>query len=80
MKNFPQLLGKPIDTWQGMADHLGRTVAWLKSHRKELYEQKVIFSKLIHRPPNRRKIVFTYSVLLEWWYMDKLTGTDKHKS
>ncbi len=79
MKRFPELLGKPIDTWQGMADHLGRTVSWLKTHRKELRDQEVIFDKLIHRPPNRRKIVYTYSTLLEWWWLEKLKKMKKTK-
>ena len=71
MKRFPELLGKPIETWQGMADHLGRIVSWLKSKREELFEQGVVRTKLIHRPPNRRKIAYSYSLLLEFWYSEK---------
>ena len=71
VKTYPELLGKPIETWQGMADHIGRTVSWLKSQREELFEQGVVRTKLIHRPPNRRKIAYTYSLLLEFWYIEK---------
>ncbi len=79
MKDYPSMLGKPIDTWQAIAEHLGRTVAWLKTHRKEMFEQKVIFRKLVGRPPNRRVIVFTHSLLLEFWYMEKLESMGKAK-
>ncbi len=71
MKRFPELLGKPLDTWKGMANHIGRTPSWLKSHRKELFEQGVVRTKLIHRPPNRRKVAYTFSLLLEFWYLEK---------
>jgi hypothetical protein len=54
-----------------MADHIGRTVSWLKSQRQELFEQGVVRTKLIHRPPNRRKIAYTYSFVLEFWYIEK---------
>jgi hypothetical protein len=74
-----EFYGKPIETWQGMADHLGRTVSWLKTHRKELFDEAVIFTKLIHRPPNRRKLVYTYSYLLDLWWSEKLRKMKKTK-
>ncbi len=73
------MLGTPIETWKGMADHLGRTVPWLQTFRKELFEQKVVFRKLVGRPPKRRIVVFTHSILLEMWYMEKLEDTRKFK-
>jgi hypothetical protein len=58
---------KALIGWKAIADFLGWTVSKTVSHRKELREAEVIFNTLKGRPPNRRRVVFSFPSLLMNW-------------
>jgi len=53
--------------WKAIADFLGWTLSKTISHRKELREAEIIFTTLKGRPPNRRRVVFSFPSLLISW-------------
>jgi len=58
---------KAIVGWKAIADFLCWTVSKTMAHRKELRDAGIIFNTLKGKPPNRRKVVFTFpSLLIDW--------------
>ncbi len=58
---------KALVGWKAIADFLGWSLSKAMSHRKELREAEVIFNTLKGKPPNRRRVVFTFpSLLINW--------------
>jgi hypothetical protein len=58
---------KALVGWKAIADFLGWTVSKAMSRRKELREAEIIFATLKGKPPNRRRVVFTFpSLLIKW--------------
>ncbi len=53
--------------WKAIADFLGWTVSKTMAHRKDLREAEIIFNTLKGKPPNRRRVVFSFpSLLINW--------------
>jgi len=58
---------KALVGWKAIADFLGWTLSKTMSHRRELREAEIIFNTLKGKPPNRRRVVFTFPSLLMKW-------------
>ena len=58
---------KALVGWKAIADFLGWTVSKTVAHRKDLREAEIIFHTLKGKPPNQRRVVFTFpSLLINW--------------
>jgi hypothetical protein len=65
------LTGNALVGWKAIADFSGWALSKPVSYRKELYEAGIIFSTLKGKPPNRRRVVFTFPMLLIFWLSEK---------
>jgi hypothetical protein len=69
---------KALVGWKAIAEFLGWTVSKAMSRRKELSEAEIIFATLKGKPPNRRRVVFTFpSLLIKWCKIRTLTWERK---
>jgi hypothetical protein len=58
---------KALVGWKAIADFLGWTVSKAMSHRDDLSEEEILFKTLKGKPPNRRRVVFSFrSLLIKW--------------
>ena len=59
--------GKALVGWKAIADFLGWTLSKTMKYSQELRARGVVFKTLKGKPPNRRKVVFTFPIMLISW-------------
>jgi len=57
--------------WREIARFLRWTESKVLSRRKELRDYGILFHTYVGKPPNRRKVVFTFPSLIQRWLILK---------
>ena len=58
---------KALVGWKAIADFLGWTLSKTMKYSKELRTLGIVFQTLKGKPPNRRRVIFTFPFVLILW-------------
>ena len=62
---------KALVGWKAIAEFLGWTLSKTMKYSQELHREGIIFRTLKGRPPNRRRVIFTFPSLLIFWVSER---------
>jgi len=65
------VIEKALVGWKAIAEFLDWTLSKTMKYVPELHKEGLILATLKGRPPNRRRVIFTFPDLLKLWALER---------